>query len=337
MTSRLLALLTSCVLALTVAAPTGQAAAPTTPTTPEITSVVVISVDGLTPLALRRLGRGGAPHLHAFMDAGASTLNARSHYELTVTLPNHTGMVTGRRVTAAKGGHGVTWNDDRLRPPTVQAAAGGAVDSVFSAVDGAGFSSALFANKTKFSLWQRSWPSAIDQVVIDLNQRVVIDRAVEDLAGEQRALRFVHIGLPDGAAHAAGFMSPRYLGAVRRSDRMVGRLVRAVQKNAALRDSTAIIVTADHGGVPGTRTHGDATRLANYRIPFMVRGPGVTAGADLYDLNQDYADPGTRRVGYGATRQPVRNTAVANLALDLLGLGPVPGSQVNRGQDLDVN
>jgi hypothetical protein len=343
-THRLRTLLLSLSVALIVPATASTPAAtgfsakamPPLPTSP-VASVVVISVDGLTPLALDTLGADGTPHLHEFMAKGASTLNARTQVEMTVTLPNHTGMVTGRRIKASKGGHGVTWNDDRRRPPTVQAAARGPVESVFSTLHQAGRSSAVFANKTKFSLWKRSWPHGIHRNVIRLDQRVVVDRAIGDLRNNQRSLRFVHIGLPDAAAHASGFMSPRYLQAVRRSDRLVGRIVKAVQSDPALSASTAIVLTADHGGIPGTKRHGDAKKVANYRIPFMVRGPGIPEGADLYALNPDYADPRDRRVGYGATRQPIRNTAVANLVLDLLGLGPVPGSQLNQAQDLDVN
>ena len=100
--------------------------------------------------------------------------------------------------------------------------------------------------------------------------------------------------------------------------------------------STAIILTSDHGGRGAD--HSDATKLANYRIAFMVAGPGVAVGADLYDLNaDDYRDPGTRRTTYRASVQPVRNGDLANLALDLLDLDAVPGSEHNSALDLDVS
>ncbi len=59
-------------------------------------------------------------------------------------------------------------------------------------------------------------------------------------------------------------------------------------------------------------------------MPFAVWGPGI-APADLYDLNPGYRDPGRTRPGLRG-KQPVRNGDVANLALRLLGLDPVPGS-----------
>ena len=121
---------------------------------------------------------------------------------------------------------------------------------------------------------------------------------------------------------------------VRRADRPDAHHHR--QDRRALRDHTLVIVTTDHGGQG--YGHSDPRRLADYRIPFLVWGPGVASGRDLYALNADqaYADPGTRRVGYAAPRQPVRNGDVANLVLDVLGLPAVPESELDAAQDLEV-
>jgi hypothetical protein len=297
-------------------------------------TVVVISVDALNPDALRRLGRARAPHLTALVDEGASTLNARTERELTLTLPNHTGMVTGRRIQASKGGHGVTWNDDRRRPSTVQAAADGPVESVFNVVDEAGLSAGFFASKTKFSLWDRSWPLATDaQTIIEDNADLV--RAFKrDLRGSTRALRFLHLSEPDVVGHDRGFMGPAYLRAVHRTDRRVGAVVDLLRTDPRYAGRTTLILTADHGGRGASHT--DPRKVYDYRVPFVVWGAGVDAGADLYALNPDYADPGRARTTYAGT-QPVRNGDVANLALDLLGLPAVPGSEHDAAQDLDVS
>jgi hypothetical protein len=297
-------------------------------------TVVAISIDALNPQALRKLGPSGTPNLHALLADGAGTLNARTEHELTVTLPNHTGMVTGRRVHAGSGGHGVTWNDDRRRPRTVQAAAGGPVESVFTVVDDAGLSAGFFASKTKFSLWDRSWPLATDaQTIIEDNQRLV--RVFKrDLRGATRAFRFLHLSEPDSVGHDGGFMGPAYLRAVRRADRRVGSVLELLRTDPRYAGRTTVVLTADHGG--RGPSHVDPTKVWNYRVPFVVWGSGVDAGTDLYDLNPDYADPGRARVPYDGV-QPVRNGAVANLALDLLGLSAVPGSEHDVDQDLDVS
>jgi predicted AlkP superfamily pyrophosphatase or phosphodiesterase len=301
-----------------------------------ITSVLAISIDGLNPDALEQLGADGTPNLHQLMADGASTLNARTEHELTITLPNHTGMVTGRRIESATGGHGVTWNDDRRLPPTVQAAASKRIESVFTSVKAAGGTTALFASKTKFSLWKRSWPASIDTTRIRLDNTVLARSVRRDIADRDRTLRFVHLSLPDVVGHDRGFMSKAYLRAVERVDALVGDIVGAVESDPGRAASTAVILTCDHGG-RGT-DHSDATKLANYRVAFMVMGPGVAAGADLYDLNaDDYRDPGTRRTTYRAALQPVRNGDLANLALDLLDLDAVPGSEHNFALTLDVS
>ena len=297
----------------------------------EAESVLAISIDGMSVAAVRRLGREQLPNLHRFMRAGAATTNARTARELTVTLPNHTGMVTGRRIDAAIGGHGVTWNDDRPTPLTVQAAAGRDVGSVFSAVDAAGGSTALFAAKTKFSLWQRSWPDAIDRTTIDLDNSELVDQLVEDL-DQDRDFRFLHLSLPDNAGHAHGWMSPPYLRAMRQSDGLVGQVMKAVNSNPVRKAGTTVLLTSDHGGHKAGHT--DAHELDNYRIVFMARGAGVDRGVDLYEINRAYQDPGTLRTGYDASRPPVRNGMVANLALDLLGLPAIDDSEFDSAMDL---
>lgn len=294
-------------------------------------SVLAISIDGMSVPAIRKLGKKKLPHLHRFMRAGASTLNARTEREMTVTLPNHTGMVTGRRIEAATGGHGVTWNDDRKTPATVQAAAGHDVESVFDVVDAAGGSTALFAAKTKFSLWQRSWPDAIDRTTIDLDNTALVTSLIADL-GVDRDFRFLHISLPDNAGHKYGWMSRRYLRAVRQSDALVGRVVSAVNADPARRAGTTILLTSDHGG--HGPAHDKATELDNFRIAFMARGSAVDRGVDLYEINAAYRNPGTRRTAYGTRRPPVRNGMIANLALDLLDLSPVEGSEFDVDMDL---
>jgi predicted AlkP superfamily pyrophosphatase or phosphodiesterase len=313
-----------------VGAPTSAAE----PTAEEITRVVVISVDGLNPDAIRRLGRDRAPTFHRLVREGATTYNARTAVEKTSTLPNHTGMVTSRRIDRAKGGHGVTWNDDRLSPRTVQRAAGHAVGSVFSSLNGAGLDSAVFAAKAKFSLFERSWPQGIDRSLIKGDNVGLVRSVKRDLARHWRALTFLHLSLPDVAGHAHGWMSPAYLDAVRRSDALIGKVLNTVTRTTESSDHTLVIVTSDHGGLGAG--HGDPRRYADYRVPFLVWGPGVAAGADLYDLNPTYADPGRRRIGYGAERQPVRNGDVANLVLDMLGLPAIPHSELNAEQDLEV-
>lgn len=293
--------------------------------------VLAISIDGLNPAALRRLGTERTPTLHRLLAEGASTLNARTARELTLTLPNHTGMVTGRRVDARKRGHGVTWNTHRPRT-TVQKAAGHGVASIFSVVDAAGGGSAVFTGKDKLTLFERSWPAGVDRFTFDEDPLALVKAARRDLVRSGRAFTLLHLATPDVVGHEHGFMSRRYLDAVARTDRLVTKVVRAIEDHPSLEDDLVLVLTADHGGKG--RGHYDADRLADYRVPFLAWGDGIEP-ADLYDLNPDYRDPGTRRTSY-AGEQPVRNADLANLVARLLDLDPVPGSTIGRDTVLDV-
>ena len=312
-----------------LASTTAAAPARTTGAGAPDNGVVAISVDGLNVTAITELGAAGAPTLTRLLDEGAGTLNARTELEQTVTLPNHTSMLTGRRIDASAGGHGVTWDDDRPGT-TVQGAAGHPVGSVFSAVHSAGGSTALYTTKAKFGLYERSWPAGVDTFRFTENQRRLVRLARADLADGAPTFTFLHVSLPDRAGHAHGGMSPQYLDAVRRTDRQLGGILRAV----AGRDVT-VILTSDHGFASGATDHSVKRNVENYRIPFLVWGAGVEHG-DLYATNPTFRDPRGRRPAY-AGRQPVRNGDVANLALDLLGLGPVRGSGIDPEQTLAVS
>lgn len=333
----------ACLLALTLLVPAGSAAAQVSEPSgnsadrapaPSPTRVIGISVDGLNTEAITRLGSDGAPAFTRLLAEGAGTLNARTEYEQNVTLPNHTSMMTSRRIDRRLGGHGVTWDDDRRRM-TVARAAGHPVKSVFSEVKADGGSSALFSTKDKFALYQRSWKRGIDRFVVRGGQSRLVRTAIADLVSTDRTFTFLHVSLPDRFGHTYGGMSAQYLNAVRRTDRHLGELLAAIDADTALTDDVAIVLTADHGFLTGSTSHSPKV-LDDYRIPFIAWGAGVGAG-DLYDLNPDYRDPGTKRPTYAAKRQPVRNGDLGNLALDLLGLKAIPGSELNLAQDLDVS
>jgi predicted AlkP superfamily pyrophosphatase or phosphodiesterase len=293
--------------------------------------VVAISVDGLNPDALTELGRDRLPHFFALLEGGATTLNARTEVEQTETLPNHTGMLTGRPIEGPDG-HGVRVNKDSGRG-TVDSHAGREIDSVFDVVHASGGSTAMYATKTKFALFQRSWADSLDRVAIDEDNPRLVDRLVADLRDDPATFTFVHLSAPDVAGHDAGFMGSTYLSAVRQVDGFLGRIRTAMAASPKLGRGGYLVLTADHGG-RGRSGHADPAKLDDYRIPFLVDGPRIPR-ADLYALNRDYRDPGTGRPSY-AGPQPVRNADLAAVSTALLGLSPVPGSVFGSPSPLDV-
>ncbi len=297
-----------------------------------VRQVLAISLDGFNVNVLKELGRAGAPHLHRLFRTGVSTKNARTQVEMTKTLPNHSSQLTGRRIDAAEGGHGVTWNTD-VPGTTIQAdGAGGDVFSIFTQVHLAGRTTALFATEEKFSLFKRSWPGAVNRsTIVQDGDHAVTVATRRDLLRRNRGFTFLHLGALDEAGHAYGWLSRRYLRAARLVDRQIGILLKAIREHRRLHD-VAIVLTADHGGAAGEKDHSDETKYANYRIPFLIWGPGVDRG-NLYAMNPTYADPRGARILFEGT-QPIRNGDLANVSANLLGLEPVPDSLWGFDQEL---
>jgi hypothetical protein len=309
--------------------------------------VIHISVDGLRPDAVTFLGPLGAPHFHRLRIEGAYTDNARTDYDFTNTLPNHTCMLTGRPVNGPDG-HNVDFNSDT--GGTIADAHGSYVAGVFDVLHDRGFGTAMYASKSKFALFDRSWNEVngasdtvgaddgrdkIDRYVYDSETSTLTDTFLADVISGLYTYSFVHYVDPDGTGHSYGWSSPEYYDVVMAIDGYLGSIFDLVENDPVLLNKTAIILTADHGG-QGTG-HSDPTSPANYTIPCYIWGSGIPAGDDLYRLNpSSRLDPGGGRPDYDAEPQPIRNGGTGNLALDLLGLPAIPGSSIDGLQDLDV-
>lgn len=288
------------------------------------------------------------PHLSALFERGASTLNARTDPDRTLTLPNHHSQLTGRAVEG-EGGHMVTYNVDRGR--TVHEEAGRYVSSVFDVVHDNGGRTAVLVGKSKFDMITRNWNTengAPDLIgaddgtdKIDVYLRQAPDDAVDallDTLTDTNRIEFVffHVRSADERGHESGWSSDGYRVGVREADEVVGDLLAVIDRNPVWARSTAIIVTADHGGPAGERSHHDESLPGNFVVPFGVWLPGIDPGGDLYELNDGRRrDPGSSQPPLTGP-QPIRTHEVANLALDLLGYGPVPGSTFNSDQDLRI-
>ncbi|HEX7506775.1 MAG TPA: alkaline phosphatase family protein [Polyangia bacterium] len=310
---------------------------------------ILVSVDGLGAYYLQRqFDQGKLPNFAALGRAGTSTLNARTDYEYTITLPNHTSMLTGRPVSADDAlpdtaYHGWTTNSDVDFSVTLHNAGNpnlSYVASVFDVVHDHGMSTCLYSGKTKFTLFSNSYNAEngapdttgdndgrnkVDRVAImDHRTDLVINTAVGDLAGGACDFAFIHIADTDWVGHAEGWGSEAWLSTLDTIDDWIGRIAKFADPRETS-EPYALVVTADHGGID--YGHSDATLPIDYTIPFYILGPGLPPGTNLYALTGPRrADPRDTRPRYSAPLQPVRNADAANLITTLLGLPPVPGS-----------
>ncbi len=308
--------------------------------------VIHISVDGLRPDAITNLGSANLPNFYRFRTEGAFTDNARTDYDYTVTLPNHATQLTGRGVVGPNG-HNWTSNGDP-GAATLASNKGSYVAGVFDVAHDSGLQTALYATKTKFSLFDQSWNGTngasdmvgvnngqdkIDKYSYYTNSNVAVTDFLADMALASPSFNyaFLHFYEPDSVGHSSSWdpaPGSDYSDVIITLDAILGNIFNLIETTAALDGNTAVILTADHGG--SGYDHGDPALAADYTIPFCVWGPGVPAGADLYSLNPgSLLDPGLGRPPYSDLFQPLRNGAAANLSLALLGLDPVPGSTID--------
>lgn len=231
--------------------------------------VVVISIDGLRPDAIRKFA---APTLLRLMREGRYSLTAQT-IPMSLTLPSHTSMLTGVGADV----HKVTWNSDKTREFGFVK-----VPTVFGLAHSAGFSTAAFFSKTKFH--HLEVPGTLDfargptsGIRSPWSEELTMDYVERFLRDASPNLLFVHFSEPDFIGHNFGWMGRMYGNAVREADRGVARVLRDADERFG-RGNYTVIVTADHGG--HNRSHG-TTEAADVTIPWIVWGAGVQHGGAL--------------------------------------------------------
>jgi predicted AlkP superfamily pyrophosphatase or phosphodiesterase len=224
--------------------------------------VIIISVDGLRPDAI---AAAGAARLMELIRRGAHAAKATT-IDASCTLPSHTSMLTG----LLQNRHGVLHN--YYTPGAVTCR------TVFTAAKASGRSCAMFISKEK--LRYLAVPGSIDHLygpdavapdpTRTFSAREIALEFREQWSRSPFGVAFVHFREPDAAGHAWGWMTEEYLAAVRIVDEAIGAIADAVSLK-----TTAIIVSADHGG--HGQGHGTAS-MEDLAIPWICVGPGVPPG-----------------------------------------------------------
>lgn len=318
----------------------------------KITHVIHVSVDGLRGDYLRAFVEEPGSQFFGFarlVREGAATYNARCDFSHSITIPNHTSMITGRPVIAEEPlppeiQHGYLSNytigTDLLQkdgsPPGYKA-------STFDRVHDRGMRTALLISKEKMLLFARSYGeehgapdldgedngrNKIDLVQANEGQSapIISTLLTEMNSNHFPAYTFLHLCDPDYAGHGKGWSSSQYKNAVRGADAQLGILLATLDAKPELRATTALVLTADHGGGTPDYTHLDAAVLTNITIPLLIWGPGIPAGVDAHALFSNRTDPGPDRISNTNPDQPLRNGDTGNIAMALLGLPAVEGS-----------
>mmetsp|Transcript_1658 Transcript_1658/g.4838 ORF Transcript_1658/g.4838 Transcript_1658/m.4838 type:complete len:546 (+) Transcript_1658:237-1874(+) len=286
-----------------------------------VAHVIHIVVDGLRPDYMN------GPNFDRLKSEGACTLNARTDFASTQTLPNHIGMFTGLTIDD----HDYISNSDSGFK-LVDATTGQGFENIFNLVKDTGGTTAIYASKEKFAIFDRSW--SVDKFVFQERIASLVESFLEDMNDKMYSFAFLHIESPDRAGHKdrVGASDPTYSTAVAEADAYLGQIFDLIESNVELRDNTAIILTTDHG-FEDVGSHRDNELLENFRIPFCTHGPGVSRGGDLIELNSllnggVIVDPGSSRVQ--ESDLVIRNSYAGVLAASWFGLRTGSGPFANQ-------
>lgn len=229
-----------------------------------IRHAVVISIDGGRPDVLLR---ADMPNLRRLMESGSFSMWAQTVPE-SVTLPSHTSMLTGVRPSR----HGINFNKDLPEDQKIYPK----VPTLFEVAKRHGLTTAMAAGKSKFDTLGR--PGSLDwESIKGTKDDVVGDSAVRLLSEHRPDVLMIHFPGTDGAGHRHGWGSKEQIAAAENIDRQIGRVMAALDV-LGRKDSTVVLVSADHGGAG--RGHG-ANDPRSRHIPWIVAGPGIRQNYDL--------------------------------------------------------
>jgi hypothetical protein len=315
-----------------------------------IRHAVIISIDGLGGEELRPLVEAGLLPTFSYLEQhGAWTREAVCDHTDSTTMANHTCMLTGLPSdpplpNESSMSHGYHFNME----PEVDATLhnGGNlshryIPSIFDVAHDFGLKTCLFSGKSKFVLFSRSYDknngkpdqvgadngtNKIDVTVLPGRATELADRFVLEASSQKPCeLTFFHMAEMDSVGHASGWASTEWNAELVTLDGVLQKIISAVENAPLMKNNTAVIVTADHGGVGFG--HGDPNDKRIFAVPFYVTAPGIPGNTDLYSLfSKTRKRSGNVNPPYASALTPIRNGEVGNFALSLLGLPPIPGS-----------
>lgn len=250
---------------------------------PKVKHVILIGIDGLGAYGITE---NDLPCLGKVMEESAYTLKCQAVLP-TSSSPNWASMMMG----ATPVEHGITSNAWRPNKQTITPACtgkkkngkdSGIWPTIYSQVREA----KPDARITVFNDWWY-YDRLIQPSVLSKHRRAglfkiaahkgylqVTKWMAKEIRKHRPTLAMVHIDVVDHVGHDIGHKTPEYYEAVRKVDAELVQIFEAI-KEAGIEDETAVIITADHGGV-GHGHGGDHPDELN--VPWIIKAPGVKSG-----------------------------------------------------------
>ena len=230
--------------------------------------VILFVVDGMRPDAMLA---AKAPTMRRLMENGAYTMEARTVMP-SITLPTHLAMF----YSTPPDVHGVHSNLFRDFPD-------GSPPGITEVVRSAGKRAAFYHSWEPLRDLSRPGALAesrfVDIYSHPLNQvdMMVGQMAADGIVTTRPNFAFVYLGVPDEVAHKHRWMSPEYLESIAWADAALGYVLERLEAVGML-DTTACLLTADHGG--HEHRHGSDC-AEDMTIPWILAGAGTRRGVKL--------------------------------------------------------
>ncbi len=230
--------------------------------------VILFVVDGMRPDAMLA---ANAPNMRRLMEEGAYALEAQTVMP-SITLPTHLSMFYSIPPEA----HGVQSNLYRPFPD-------GSPPGIAEVVRSAGKRAAFYHSWEPLRDLARPGALIESRFVdiysypLDQVDAMVGRMAAEGIATARPDFAFVYLGVPDEVAHKFRWMSPEYLESIAWADSALGYVLNQLEA-AGLLETTACLLTADHGG--HEHRHGSDS-AEDMTIPWILTGAGARRGVKL--------------------------------------------------------
>lgn len=232
------------------------------PEIPAYTHVIVISIDGARPDAILQ---ADTPIMQDLAETGAVDWQAQTVVP-SVTIPAHSSLLTGLDTDE----HRIVHNDyrtERITYPTF-----------ISIAQAEGYQTAIVVGKQKFIQFHQDEDTYYE--FVRTGDPGVVDSTIELLADGYEVL-FVHLPNTDFFGHLHGWMSDTYIYELGNTDANIGRILDALDE-LDIRETTLIIITADHGG--NDKDHGQNIP-ENTTIPMILNGTGINPDTLIEDTS----------------------------------------------------
>lgn len=250
---------------------------------PAIEHVIVIGVDGMSPDGVKK---AETPTIDSILQVAAYTFTCEAVLP-TSSSPNWASMIMG----AGPDKHGVTSNAWQPHKQSIdlecQGTKGnGKPSGMWPTIFGELRRQKPESKISCFNDWlafnrlfekgvaNRQRDANLLQAASHNGYKGITNKAVRYFRKQRPNFMLVHLDLVDHAGHHDGHGTPAYYAAVAEADRMIARIVGAVNASG-VQEKTVVLITADHGGIG----HGHGGDTPEERlVPWILAGTGVVNG-----------------------------------------------------------